>query len=37
VRLTGLTVPKGSTLTVSLELNTAKGNGATRTLTIAGT
>jgi hypothetical protein len=37
VRLTGLSVPKGSTLTVSLELNTAKGNGATRTVTITGT
>jgi hypothetical protein len=37
VRLTGLTVPKGQTLTVSLELNTAKGNGTTRTLTVKGT
>lgn len=37
VRLTGLTVAKGATVTVSLELNTAKGNGATRTLTLTGT
>jgi hypothetical protein len=37
VRLQGLTVGKGQKLIVSLELNTALGNGAVRTLQITGT
>ena len=36
VRLNGLTVAKGTTATVELDLNTANGNGAVRTLAVVG-
>jgi hypothetical protein len=35
-RITGLTVPKRATATVALDLNTANGNGAVRTLSVVG-
>jgi hypothetical protein len=35
-RIGGLTVAKGSTATVELDLNTANGNGAVRTLAVVG-
>jgi hypothetical protein len=36
VRINGLTVAKGTTATVNLDLNTANGNGAVRTLAVVG-
>ncbi|HSC25860.1 MAG TPA: cellulase family glycosylhydrolase [Vicinamibacterales bacterium] len=35
-RIVGLTVPKQQTATVTLDLNTANGNGAARTLSVVG-